>query len=338
MPTPPTTVTLSALDAGHLTLPENLFINPPTTTPPLRTTVPSLSFLLHHAPTSTHLLFDLGLKRDVAAYTPAQQHHIAQRQPLITSPDCAASLRAGGLDPATDVDEVILSHVHWDHVGTSADFPQARFVVGAGTLDVLARGAGHLYPRELFNADEVPRERTVELPPVPGGAVVDCDRRDGGEGRQKGEGEEEQEEVRVRAAPAEKRTKHVWERLAGLGAAVDYFGDGSVWVVDAPGHMYGHVNLLARVGERKWVYLGGDCCHDPRILSGEKGIAMYDDGRGGMRSVHVDTEAARGTLDRIQEFLREKKVNGEEAEVEVVVAHDKEWREKNRHKFFPGTF
>lgn len=324
---PPTTITLSALDAGHLTLPENLFITPTTTTtPPTRTTVPSLSFLLHHAPTRTHLLFDLGLKRDTTAYTPAQQHHIAQRQPLVTDPDCAASLRAGGIDPATSIDEVILSHVHWDHVGTSADFPQARFVVGAGTLDVLARGAGPHYPRELFNADEVPRGRTVELPPVPGGAVVD-----GGGGEEGGEGV-------VRAAPVERRTKHVWERLAGLGAAVDYFGDGSVWVVDAPGHMYGHVNLLARVGERKWVYLGGDCCHDPRILSGEKGIAMYDDGRGGMRSVHVDTETARGTLDRIQEFLRERKVNGEEAEVEVVVAHDKEWREKNRHKFFPGTF
>jgi hypothetical protein len=29
---------------------------------------------------------------------------------------------------------------------------------------------------------------------------------------------------------------------------VDYFGDGSVFIVDAPGHLFGHVNLLARVG------------------------------------------------------------------------------------------
>lgn len=315
----PTTVTVSALDGGHLTLPENLFIAsaPPTT----RTTVPSLSFLIHHAPTSTRLLFDLGLKRDLAAYAPAQQHHIDQRRPLTTAPDVAASLRAGHLDPAAAITAVLLSHVHWDHVGTPADFPRATFVVGPGTLDVLARGAGPLYPAAIFNADELPLDRTLELPPVLGGAAD--------EGAPGG--------ARVRAAPEEKRTGHAWVRLGGFEAAIDYFGDGSLWVVDAPGHLYGHVNVLARVGERRWVYLGGDCCHDPRILAGEKGIALYDDGKGGLRSVHVDTEQARATLDRIGEFLSEGRVGGEEAaEVEVVVAHDKKWSEGNGHRFFPG--
>jgi glyoxylase-like metal-dependent hydrolase (beta-lactamase superfamily II) len=212
-----------------------------------------------------------------------------------------------------DIDVVILSHVHWDHVGTSSDFTKAKFVVGSGTLHLLANGGGPLYPAELFNADELPWDRTIELPPI-----------------------------RQSDAPkaAANQTTHSWSPLAGFPAVVDFFGDGSIYIVDAPGHLTGHVNLLLRTGPGKWVYLGGDCCHDPRILSGEKGIAMYDDGRGGQRSVHADTEEAAGTVQRIARLLGKGKVReegGADVEVEVVVAHDAAWRERNRGRFWPGV-
>jgi glyoxylase-like metal-dependent hydrolase (beta-lactamase superfamily II) len=96
------------------------------------------------------LVFDLGLKRDFSGYTAAQQHHISRRQPTSTSPDTAESLRNGGVKPE-DIEVVVLSHVHWDHVGTPSDFPNATFVVGSGTLDLLAHGGGYLYPKELFH-------------------------------------------------------------------------------------------------------------------------------------------------------------------------------------------
>lgn len=308
-------VTISALDAGHLTLPERLFIT--DADPEKRSTVPSLSFLIQHPAGSsathgrnaTNLVFDLGLKRDFTGYAPAQQAHISQRQPTVLSPDAGESLRKGGLDPAKDVDIVMLSHVHWDHVGTPSDFPNAKFVVGSGTLHLLREGGGPLYPKEIFNADELPADRTWELPPV--------------------------REVGT-AVTRDRQTDHKWQTLAQFPAVVDFFGDGSVYVVDAPGHLYGHVNLLARTGPNRWVYLGGDCCHDPRILKGEKGIAMYDDGRGGLRSVHVDTETARGTVGRIGKLLKTGEMVPEGAEVEVVVAHDRQWREKNQERFWPG--
>lgn len=306
-----TYVTISALEAGHLTLPEKLFVT--DADPEKRATVPSLAFLIQHpSPTKTqNLVFDLGLKRDFSGYREAQQHHIAQRQPTIVSPDAAESLRKGGLQPE-DVDTVILSHVHWDHVGTPSDFENAEFVVGSGTMHLLAHGGGPLYPAEIFNPDELPRDRTKELPPA----------REGD-----------------RPKAFEKQTSHVWRPLASFPAVVDFYGDGSVYIVDAPGHLYGHVNLLARIGPRKWVYLGGDCCHDPRILRGEKGIALYDDGRGGLRSVHVSTEEAEGTVKRIAGLLRTARVReegGASVEVEVVVAHDGEWREANPGRFWPG--
>ena len=156
-----TYVTISALEAGQLTLPEKLFVT--DADPERRATVPSLSFLIRHG--SSNLVFDLGLKRDFAGYREAQQHHIAQRQPTSVSPDVAESLRRGGVDPR-EVDTVMLSHVHWDHVGTPSDFTKAQFVVGSGTMHLLANGGGPLYPAEIFNPDELPDDRTSELPPV----------------------------------------------------------------------------------------------------------------------------------------------------------------------------
>jgi glyoxylase-like metal-dependent hydrolase (beta-lactamase superfamily II) len=309
-----TFVTISALEGGHLTLPEKLFVT--NADPEKRATVPSLAFLIQHPSSSeplkpTKLVFDLGLKRDFSGYRDAQQHHIAQRQPTTVSPDVAESLRQGDLGPE-DIATVILSHVHWDHVGTPSDFINAEFIVGSGTLHLLANGGGPLYPAEIFNPDELPRDRTRELPPA-------------------------RDEDKPKAYNTQ--TSHTWKPLAGFPAAIDYFDDGSLYIIDAPGHLTGHVNLLARIGPRKWVYLGGDCCHDPRILSGEKGIAMYDDGRGGQRSVHADTNAAAKTVKGIARLLEQgnvKEEGGAEVDIQVVVAHDGTWRKKNVGKFWPG--
>ena len=313
-------VTVSALEGGHLTLPESLFVSPAD--PKKRTTVPSLSFLIQHPPPSegiargcqpTKLVFDLGLKRDFTGYREAQQQHIAQRQPTIVSPDVAESLRKGGLSPE-NIDIVMLSHVHWDHVGTSSDFPNAQFIVGNGTLHLLEHGGGPLYPASLFNADELPKDRTRELPCV-------------------------YEDPNF---PSHHHiTRHEWQSLGSFPFAIDYFGDGSMYIIDSPGHLHGHINLLVRTGPGNWVYLGGDCCHDTRILSGEREIAMYDDGRGGLRSVHMDTKRATETVEMVRKLLKEGKVEeegGGVVDVEVVVAHDGGWNEKNRDRFWPGTF
>lgn len=114
-PSPPADeaiVTVHALSAGHLTLPEKFFVYPPNLT--ARRTVPSLAFLIQHEdPVSarkTRLLFDLGLRRDVKRYPSPLQRHVETRQPLTTEPDVVKSLAKGGLTP-NDIDYVIYSHV-----------------------------------------------------------------------------------------------------------------------------------------------------------------------------------------------------------------------------------
>ena len=309
-------VTVSAIEAGELTLPERLFVT--NADPEKRATVPSMAFFIRHPSSSgssgknnTTMVFDLGMKRDPTKFPPALQAHIAARQPTVLHPDVADSLRAGGLDPASDIDIVMLSHVHWDHVGTPEDFPNSQFVVGSGTLHLLAHGAPPHYPADTFIHDLLPADRTVELPPS---------------------------SFSDRSTAAAKQTEHQWNPLASLPATIDYFGDGSVFVIDSPGHLFGHVNLLARLGPDKWVFLGGDCCHDIRILKGEKDVALYDDGHGGLRSVHVDTDAAKATLKRINDLLVASAGAREGPDtIEVVLAHDAGWRQRNKQRFFPST-
>jgi glyoxylase-like metal-dependent hydrolase (beta-lactamase superfamily II) len=47
--------------------------------------------------------------------------------------------------------------------------------------------------------------------------------------------------------------------------ALDYFEDGSFYILDAPGHAIGHLCALARVkgedGKEGFVFMGGDACH-----------------------------------------------------------------------------
>ncbi|KAJ6512252.1 hypothetical protein C8R47DRAFT_1094304 [Mycena vitilis] len=53
--------------------------------------------------------------------------------------------------------------------------------------------------------------------------------------------------------------------IAGF-KAFDYFGDGSLYVLDVPGHLMGHVAALARVTPTSFVFLGGDACHHAGML------------------------------------------------------------------------
>ncbi|OAP57645.1 hypothetical protein AYL99_08383 [Fonsecaea erecta] len=299
-------VKVAALNGGFLTLPERNFVTDPD--PDKGTTVPSMCFLIEHQSTNsaapTRVVFDLGIKRDLTLYAqPATQHHITTRQPVYSSADARSSLMSGGLDPATDIDVVVLSHIHWDHIGLPADYKRATFIVGSGTLHILEHGAPH-YPRERIETGALPVSQTKELPPVP-----DSDRKH---------------------MAATSQTTHTWTSISTLPRVVDFFGDGSLYIVDAPGHIHGHVNALLRVGPTRWVYLGGDCCHDRRIMTGEKQILEYDDGRGKLKSAHAELHKAKKTIENVQRLID---VNGDA--VEWVVAHDWKWASENQNRFFP---
>ncbi|KAK0629395.1 beta-lactamase-like protein [Bombardia bombarda] len=324
------TVQVHALSGGHFSLPEEQFVFPSSPSA-ARSSVPSLCFLIQHkTPISgcnTRIIFDLGVRRDVQRYSEPIQRHVATRQPMTTDPDVVKSLGvSGGLTPG-DIHCVIYSHVHWDHVGEPRDFPSSTFIVGHGSLALLGgtsttlRG-GHSF----FEADLLDPARTIEL--------SDPSERNMSLLNSKDDGPTMDSVASDIAKPQDLQLDKPWGALSdfSLPSTLDLFGDGSLHIVDAPGHLPGHINLLARIsseeGGTRWVYLAGDSCHDRRIMRGEREIGEWKDQHGHTCCIHADRSGAEDTIRRIQGL--------EALGVEVIFAHDVEWEAdvRNANRFW----
>lgn len=324
---PDATVSVHVLSCGHFTLPEYQFVHPVSRY--ARKSVPSLAFLIQHRQASTgttvRVVFDLGLRKHITGYATPIQKHIETRQPLTTDPDVTKSLAKGGLKPA-EIDYVIYSHVrrlaqtllalslievtqvHWDHIGEPHDFPTSTFVVGHGALDLLNGASSSLRGgHSFFEPDLLPEGRTVELPD-PLKTPLRSSRSDHTAG--------------------EVDFSRSWAASGNLPRTLDVFGDGSLLVVDAPGHLAGHVNLLARCADGHQVYMAGDACHDRRLLTGEKSIGEWDDAHGQTCCIHADLKQAKETIERIRTL--------EQQGVEIIFSHDVEWENApaNKSRFF----
>ncbi|EDU45223.1 Lactamase-B domain containing protein [Pyrenophora tritici-repentis] len=231
------------------------------------------------------------------------QQHLETRQPITTDPDVVKSLAKGGLSP-DDIDYVIYSHVHWDHIGEPRDFPKSTFIVGHGALALLDGASisfrgGHSF----FESNLLPRERTVELSePSADTQNKDCPSR----------------------LPGDVSFRGSWRAHGHLPHVLDVFNDGSLLIVNAPGHLPGHINLLARTSESHQIYMGGDACHDRRLLTGEKAIGEWNDSNGHTCCIHADRKVAEETIERIR-ILEQKGV-------EVIFAHDIEWDDNPANK------
>lgn len=119
-----------------------------------------------------------------------------------------------------------------------------------------------------------------------------------------------------------------WQPQGCLPRTMDIFQDGSLLLVDAPGHLPGHINILARTGQGKYVYLAGDACHDRRIMTGERGIGEWYDEQRQICCIHSNRHEAETTIERIKQLELEG--------VEVIFAHDVEWEQnpENKKRFF----
>src|SRR2546423_5707699 len=222
---------------------------------------------------------------------------------MSTSPDVVTSLAVGGLTP-DDIDYVILSHVHWDHIGMPSDFQnhRTRFIIGPGSLDLL-NGVNNVCvgSHSHFEKDLLPLERTIELPRVDLEHMA------------------QMAKASTAAGPSAQGINIPPWRTHGdsLPHTIDFFGDGSLNIVHAPGHLPGNINWLPRTGPGKSIYLAGDACHDIRLFRGTHRIATWEDEAGKTCCIHVDRVKAEQTMRKIRDLAQG-------GEVEVGFAHNSE--------------
>jgi glyoxylase-like metal-dependent hydrolase (beta-lactamase superfamily II) len=283
------TINLRQLSAGNIHLPLWMFVEGAG-----REEVqpcPSMSWLLTHPPSETNLVFDLGLPKDISCLTPAVQERLRTLVKIEVNEDVFDGLATFGLNPSKDINAVIFSHLHYDHIGDPSGFgPNCKYIVGPTALSLLS--GPNSYPSDPhahFDSNLLPLDRTLEL-------------------------------------PSELDTTF-WKPLGPFPATHDYFGDGSMYIVNSAGHLPGHINLLVRLENEKWIYLAGDSCHDVRILRGEKETSVYPDPSniGHLKCAHANKELAEQHLERVRKLG--------ELGVEIVLAHDWRWEQENKGRF-----
>ena len=60
--------------------------------------------------------------------------------------------------------------------------------------------------------------------------------------------------------------KGPWVRFGPFDRAMDYFGTGSLWIIQAPGHMPGNLAAAVKVLDGQWILLGSDGCHTRSVI------------------------------------------------------------------------
>ncbi|KAJ5932832.1 hypothetical protein N7516_007321 [Penicillium verrucosum] len=194
------------------------------------------SFLIRHKSQDRELLWDLGMSSNPDDFPPV----IANGPILETGVKApfesleAQIMRRSGI-AADQLDTIILSHAHFDHCRPARKaFPNATVFFGPGTAEYCS--PGHLADPSSFWD----------------GRYFDPDR----------------------ATERWKTLEGPWVPFGPFDRAMDFFGDGCFWVIQAPGHMPGNLCACARLETGEWVLLGSDCCHSRYVACGYVAILL----------------------------------------------------------------
>ncbi|KAI9704535.1 MAG: hypothetical protein M1820_005609 [Bogoriella megaspora] len=183
-------------------------------------TCPSYSFLITHPSNNRKVLFDLGTPKAWEYLSPPIKSLL--QSDIFTfnvEKDVATILQDHSID-LKEIEAIIWSHHHWDHIGDPSLFPSSTsLIVGSGF-------------------------KSAYLPPYPSNPESPLRESDFA-GRE------------LHEVPFNSDLK------IGRFKAHDYFGDGSFYLLDTPGHTTGHICGLARttVNPSSFILMAGDACH-----------------------------------------------------------------------------
>lgn len=192
---------------------------------------PSYAFLITHPHLNKHVLFDLGITKDWARFLPpTSTQFIIEHMPFTAKRDVQEIIDE---DPGRlGVKTSDITSVIWSH----HHFDHRGDITSFPSSTELVLGPGFqnaFAPYYPANPTSTINERELQGRPVRELAGSDFT-------------------LRVGRFPAH-----------------DFFGDGSLYILNAPGHTVGHICALARLtsGPRPtFAFLGGDCAHHPGIF------------------------------------------------------------------------
>lgn len=195
-------------------------------------TFPALCGLIQH-PTLGNWLFDTGYSDHFQEATqPFPERLYRWVTPVSLPPEqqLTAQLAQLGLRPG-DIDGIILSHFHADHISGLRDYPNAEIIAMQAEyaqLSQLSRiqGLFHGYLPQLLPASFSTQARFVES-------------------------------MRLLTLPPE---------LQPFRYGFDLLGDGSLLAVPLPGHTHHHLGLLLRRQDGQIVFLVADACWSIKAL------------------------------------------------------------------------
>ncbi|KAF4547616.1 Metallo-beta-lactamase-like protein 2 [Elsinoe fawcettii] len=239
-------------------------------------------FYIYHPTSKTHILWDVGLSEDESEYTKFTASHTVKelnaKSPRLS---LVEQLSKRGI-AAEDISTVIFSHHHWDHSRPIRSlFPNATGYFGPGTWNHCAPGLFHDDPYDPLGKGDANFFHPTK-------ATERC-----------------------------KELTGPWTSYGPFDRAMDYFCDGSLQVLEAPGHMPGNLAAVLRLRGGHRIVLGGDCCHSREIMDGQQDFATWYTGDGRLCSLHEDISAAKATVDKLRMLEQEG--------AHIALAHDVEW-------------
>lgn len=221
------TVNLTLMVAGYCTHPEHIVMRGGQ-----RKSVPfpALFALLEH-PKHGRILFDTGYthrffeetrKFPYSLYAKVTPVYLAENETALNQ------LKKKRIAPQ-EIQYVIISHFHADHICGLRDFPKAIYIYFREAYDAVRRRRGLNAVRAGFLPGLIPSDFEQRSLPIDG--------------------------TKLSPLPAE---------FIPFDQGVDLFGDESVMAVLLPGHAHGQMGLFLSTKEQRRVFLAADACWHSR--------------------------------------------------------------------------
>ena len=178
--------------------------------------------------------------------------------PLHIQPELVASNQLGrfGLEPQ-DIRLIILSHFHADHIAGLRDFPNARFVATAEAYQAVATKRGWSALRHGFIPELLPPDFSQRCTRLPA---------------------------------------FTGTQIEPLGASHDLFEDGSIRLVQLPGHACGQIGLFAHTVKEDYFYVADSAWLTRSITENRPPSILAD-------FIAHDPVAVRHTIAALHQFV-----------------------------------